>query len=100
NDNLEWIVYINKKCFDYGIDTISSGATISCLIHHFEQGNITTDEIDGLKPEWGNLKVVEELLNKIVFKEGIGKVLAEGSNALAKKFNISQEEIATVNGLD
>ena len=100
NDNLEWIVYINKKCFDYGIDTISSGATISCLIHHFEQGNITTDDIDGLKPEWGNIKVVEELLDKIVFKEGIGKVLAEGSNALAKKFNISQEEIATVNGLE
>ena len=100
NDNLEWIVYVNKKCFDYGIDTISSGATISCLIHHFEQGNITTDDIDGLKPEWGNIKVVEELLEKIVFKEGIGKVLAEGSNALAKKFNISQEEIATVNGLE
>lgn len=100
NDNLEWIVYINKKCFDYGIDTISSGATISCLTHHFEQGNITTDDIDGLKPEWGNIKVVEELLEKIVFKEGIGKVLAEGSNALAKKFNISQEEIATVNGLE
>jgi aldehyde:ferredoxin oxidoreductase len=100
NDNLEWIVYINKKCFDYGIDTISSGATISCLIHHFEQGNITTDDIEGLKPEWGNIKVIEELLEKIVFKEGIGKVLAEGSNALAKKFNISLEEIATVNGLE
>ena len=100
NDNLEWIVYINKKCFDYGIDTISSGATISCLTHHFEQGNITTDDIDGLKPEWGNIEVVEELLEKIVFKEGIGKVLAEGSDALAKKFSISQEEIATVNGLE
>ena len=100
NDNLAWIVHINKKCFDYGIDTISSGATISCLIHHFEQENITTDDIDGLKPKWGNIKVVEELLEKIVFKEGIGKVLAEGSNALAKKFNISQEEIATVNGLE
>ena len=100
NDNLEWIVYINKKCFDYGIDTISSGAIISCLTHHFEQENITTDDIDGLKPEWGNIKVIEELLEKIVFKEGIGKVLAEGSNVLAKKFNISQEEIATVNGLE
>ena len=100
NDNLEWIVYINKKCFDYGIDTISSGATISCLIHHFEQGNIITDDIDGLKPEWGNIEIVEELLEKIVFKEGIGKVLSEGSDALAKKFNISQEEIATVNGLE
>lgn len=100
NDNLEWIVHINKKCFDYGIDTISSGASISCLIHHFEKGNITSEDINGLKPEWGNIEVVEELLEKIVFKKGIGKILAEGSNALAKKYNISQEEIATVNGLE
>jgi aldehyde:ferredoxin oxidoreductase len=100
NDNLEWIVHINKKCFDYGIDTISSGGSISCLTYHFEQGNITTEDIDGLKPEWGNTKFVEELLDKIVFKEGIGKILAEGSNALAKKFNISEEEIATVNKLE
>ncbi len=100
NDNLEWIVHMNKKCFDYGIDTISSGGIVSCLTYHFEQGNITTDDIDGLKPEWGNIKIVEELLDKIVFKEGIGKVLAEGSNAFAKKFNISEEEIATVNNLE
>ena len=100
NDNLEWIVHINKKCFDYGIDTISSGGIISCLTYHFEQGNIATDDIDGLKPEWGNTKFVEKLLDKIVFKEGIGKILAEGSNALAKKFNISEEEIATVNNLE
>jgi len=100
NDNLEWIVYINKKCFDYGIDTISSGASISCLTYHFEQGNITTDDIDGLKPKWGDTKYVEDLLDKIVFKEGIGKILAEGSNALAKEFNISEEEIATVNNLE
>ncbi len=100
NDNLEWIVHINKKCFDYGIDTISSGASISCLIHHFKNGNITPDDLNGLEPEWGNIEVVEELLEKIVSKEGIGNILAEGSNALAKKYNISQEEIATVNGLE
>ena len=100
NDNLEWIVYINKKCFDYGIDTISSGASIACLIHHFEQGNITVEAIDGLKPEWGNVRFVEEILDKIVFNDGIGRILAEGSNTFAKKFNIPQEEIATVNGLE
>ncbi|MFX0074815.1 MAG: aldehyde ferredoxin oxidoreductase family protein [Candidatus Hermodarchaeota archaeon] len=100
NDNLEWIVYINKKCFDYGIDTISSGASIACLIHHFEEGYITKETADGLEPEWGNIKVAEELLDKIVFKDGIGQILAEGSDAFANQFNIPQEEIATVNGLE
>jgi aldehyde:ferredoxin oxidoreductase len=100
NDNLEWIVHINTKCFDFGIDTISSGASIACLIHHFEKGDIPIEATDGLKPEWGKIDIVEELLDKIVFKDGIGQILAEGSNALARKYNLSQEEVATVNGLE
>jgi aldehyde:ferredoxin oxidoreductase len=100
NDNLESIVYMNKKCFDYGIDTISSGGVIGCLTHHFYLGNITSEQIDGIKPEWGNIKVAEELLEKIVQREGIGDILAEGSDILGKKFNIPQDEIATVNGLE
>ncbi|MFX1480792.1 MAG: aldehyde ferredoxin oxidoreductase family protein, partial [Promethearchaeota archaeon] len=100
NDDLESIVYINKKCFDYGIDTISSGGVIGCLTHHFYQGNIHQQEIDGIKPEWGNIKTVEKILDKIAFRDGIGNILADGSDSLAKKFNISQDEIATVNGLE
>ncbi|MFX1313087.1 MAG: aldehyde ferredoxin oxidoreductase C-terminal domain-containing protein, partial [Promethearchaeota archaeon] len=100
NDNLESIVYINKKCTDYGIDTISSGGVIGCLTHHYLLGNISSEEIDEIRPEWGNIKVAEKLLEKVIHREGIGNVLAEGSNALARKFNIAQDEIATVNGLE
>ncbi|MHA2128845.1 MAG: aldehyde ferredoxin oxidoreductase family protein [Promethearchaeota archaeon] len=100
NDNLESITYMNKMCFDYGIDTISSGGVISCLTYHFYLGNISSKEIDDLKPEWGNIKFADKLLKKIVNREGIGDILAEGSDALAKKFNIPQDEIATVNGLE
>jgi aldehyde:ferredoxin oxidoreductase len=100
NDDLESIVYMNKKCFDYGIDTISSGGVIACLMHHYNLGNISSKEIKDLNPEWGNIKVVEQILEKIVYREGIGDLLAEGSNAFGKKFNISQDELATVNGLE
>jgi aldehyde:ferredoxin oxidoreductase len=93
-------VYINKKCFDYGIDTISSGGTIACLTHHFHSGKIISEEIDNIIPEWGNFKIADELLEKIVYRKGIGDVLAEGSDALAARFGIPQDEIATVNGLE
>ncbi len=100
NDNLESIVHLNTKCFDYGIDTISAGAVISCLIHHHELGNISSKDIDGLKPEWGNIEFIEKTLEKIVKREGIGNVMAEGSNALAKRFDISLNEVGTVNGIE
>jgi aldehyde:ferredoxin oxidoreductase len=100
NDNLEFIVHINKKCFDYGVDTISSGGIIACLTYHYKKENIPSDEIDGLKPEWGNVNTIEQILDKIVMRIGIGDLLAEGSNALARKFTLSQDEIATVVGLE
>jgi aldehyde:ferredoxin oxidoreductase len=100
NDDLKAIVHLNTLCFDYGIDTISSGGTIACLIHHYELGNINSEEIDDLKPQWGDISLIEILLKKISYREGIGNVLAEGSNVLAREFNISKEEIATVVGLE
>jgi aldehyde:ferredoxin oxidoreductase len=100
NDDLEFITHINTRCFDFGIDTISSGGIISCLTHHFSLGNISSDDIDGLKPEWGDNEFIEKILEKIVNRDGIGDLLAEGSDAFAKKFNISQDEIATVVGLE
>ncbi|MFX1324158.1 MAG: aldehyde ferredoxin oxidoreductase family protein, partial [Promethearchaeota archaeon] len=92
NDDLNSIVYMNQKCFDYGIDTISSGGVIGCLTHHFHLGNIKSHEIDGFKPRWGTIEDADKILEKIVYREGIGNLLAEGSNALANRFNISQEE--------
>ncbi|MFX1501539.1 MAG: aldehyde ferredoxin oxidoreductase family protein [Promethearchaeota archaeon] len=100
NDDLEAIAYMNKKCFDYGIDTISSGGVIGCLTHHYYKGNISSEEIDGIKPEWGNIQIAKKLLKKIVHREGIGDILAEGSNAFGRNFQIPQDEIATVNGLE
>jgi aldehyde:ferredoxin oxidoreductase len=100
NDNLESITHINRLCFDYGIDTISSGAIIACLNHYFEKGNITSQDLDDIIPAWGSISFIEKMLYKISYREGIGNLLAEGSNAFAKKFNISLNEIATVNGME
>ncbi|TFG15188.1 MAG: aldehyde ferredoxin oxidoreductase [Promethearchaeota archaeon] len=100
NDNLESIVHLNTKCFDLGIDTISSGSVIACLTHHFEVGNVNQNDLDGLIPEWGNIEIIEKFLEKIAYRDGIGDTLAEGSDSFAKKFKISQDDIATVVGLE
>jgi len=40
------------------------------------------------------------LIKKTAFKDGIGQLLANGSNAIGAKFNISDDNIATVNKLE
>jgi aldehyde:ferredoxin oxidoreductase len=41
-----------------------------------------------------------KIIRKIAFREGIGELLAEGSNKVGEKFKIRSDDIATVNNLD
>jgi len=100
NDNLEGIQRANYLCNDYGIDTISGSSTISFIYYLFNEGKINSEDINGIKPEWGEIKPALELLKKITFREGIGDIMAEGSDYVGKKFNIPQDEIATVYGME
>ncbi|MHA1336144.1 MAG: aldehyde ferredoxin oxidoreductase family protein [Promethearchaeota archaeon] len=100
NDNPEAIVQANYLCNDYGIDTISGSSTIAFLYYLYDKGKIKSEDIDGIKPVWGDPKPALELIRKIAFREGIGDLLAEGSNAVGKKFGIDQDEIATVYGME
>jgi len=100
NENLEGIQRANYLCNDYGIDTISGSSTISFIYYLFNNGKISTEDIKGLDPKWGEIKPALELLKKITFREGIGDIMAEGSDYVGKKFNIPQDEIATVYGME
>ncbi|MFW9973622.1 MAG: aldehyde ferredoxin oxidoreductase family protein, partial [Candidatus Odinarchaeota archaeon] len=100
NDNLESIVRANVLCNDYGIDTISSSSIIAFIYHLYNNNKITSEKIDNINPKWGDIKPALELIKKISLREGIGDLLAEGSNAIGKKYSIIQDEIATVYGME
>ncbi|MFX1418126.1 MAG: aldehyde ferredoxin oxidoreductase family protein [Promethearchaeota archaeon] len=85
NDDLLSIFEINELCNRGAIDTISTGATIAFAIECFENGILTIKETNGLELKWGNSKVIVELVKKIINREGIGNLLADGSEIAAKK---------------
>jgi aldehyde:ferredoxin oxidoreductase len=100
NDDLKAIAYINKKCNDLGIDTISTSGVIASLIYHYDSNNITLNDLNGLDLKWGDINNVEKLIDKIVHRKGIGNLLAEGSNYYAERFKINNEDIATIDNLE
>lgn len=100
NPDLESIVHANTLCNDLGIDTISGSSTIALIYYLFDQGKLKSEDIDGLEPKWGDPKPMIEMIKKISKREGIGDLLAEGSDAVGKKFNVSQDQIATVYGME
>lgn len=86
NTDLGDICLANQLCNMYGLDTISCGATIAFAMNCYEKGLLTKEQTDGLELKYGNGSVFEELIKKIVYKEeGIGRLLALGSERAAKE---------------
>ncbi|MFW5953084.1 MAG: aldehyde ferredoxin oxidoreductase family protein, partial [Candidatus Natronoplasma sp.] len=79
--DLEEVAELNYLCNELGLDTISTGGTLACAMEMSEE-NIWS-KIDGFGGE------VEEILNKIAYREGVGDELAEGSKRLCKKYDCS-----------
>ena len=100
NDNLESIQQANYLCNDFGIDTISGSSTIALIYYLYNEGKIKKEHIDGLEPEWGKTAPLFEMIRKIAFREDLGDILANGSDFVGKTFEIPQDDIATVYGME
>ncbi len=94
NDNLESIVKANEICNEYGLDTISVGATIAFAIECYEKGIITNRDADGLELTWGNDEAIVTLAEKIARREGFGDVLADGVKIAAQRIGQGAERYA------
>jgi aldehyde:ferredoxin oxidoreductase len=93
-DNLEAIAKGNELCNAYGLDTISTGATIAFAMECFEQGIISEKETGGLNLRFGQAEAMVQMVELIARKQGIGQVLAEGTARAAATFGRGAAEFA------
>jgi aldehyde:ferredoxin oxidoreductase len=91
NDDLISLFKLNDLANRAGIDTISAGGTIAFAIECYENGLITKDDTGGLELTWGNSEAIIELLKKIINREGIGDILADGCKKAAEKLGKGSE---------
>lgn len=96
-DDLPTILKINDMCNREGIDTISLGSTMSFALECFEKGILKEDEV-GMKLEWGNPECLLYLTRKIIDREGIGNVLADGVKKASERIGKGSEEFAIHSG--
>ena len=94
NDNLESIVMANDICNRYGLDTMSTGATIAFAIECFENGLITKDETEGIELKWGNHRAIVAMTVKLARREGFGAILADGVKVAAERIGKGADKYA------
>ena len=89
-DDLAAIIKANKLCNEYGLDTISSGATIACAMEMYEKGIIDSNEIDGPALKFGSGEAIVEWTRKMGAGEGFGAKMAHGSYRLAEEYGVPE----------
>jgi len=104
--DFEPILKANHICNLEGIDTISSGVSIAFLLY-LSENQIGIENLSkylkDIKLEelkWGNKEIMLKLLDKIVKREGIGDILAEGVKVMAEIFGVDPDLAAHVKGLE
>ncbi len=80
NRSLPNIIRWNYLCDLYGIDTISCGSTIAFAMELTEKGKLKS------KLKFGSEDGIDELLEEIAYKRGLGADIGQGSRRLAEKY--------------
>lgn len=83
NRDLSAISVANKKCNEYGMDTISAGVTIAYAMEAYEKGYL--DSPEEIELNWGNSEAIVSLIDKMANREGIGDYLAQGIEKLEEE---------------
>ncbi len=90
--DLEFGLRIAQKATEHGVDAFSAPQTMAFAIELLEAGILTAQDMPGLPPD--NEGRFYWLLDRIVRREGIGDVLANGTYWAAKQIGNGAEEYA------
>jgi aldehyde:ferredoxin oxidoreductase len=85
NSDAASILRMNERLNRAGMDSISAGATLAFAMECYENGLLTRSDTDGLELTWGNSTAMEALLERMIRREGIGDLLADGTRLAAER---------------
>ncbi len=81
--DLAAVAKASLMCDDLGIDTITTGATISFAMECMEKGYLQQEEISNLV--FGNDDAVLQMIELIANRKGLGELFSKGSKAAAEE---------------
>jgi aldehyde:ferredoxin oxidoreductase len=91
--SIEEIIYLNDLCDRLGMDTITGGNLVAFAIEASKRGKIR-EHI-----EYGDVDAIANLLTKIAYQKGVGKILSEGVRHASEVWGMEKEAIH-VKGLE
>ena len=80
----EQVLRLNNILNDLGLDSASTGSSISWAMELWQRGIIDASHTGGLDLSWGNYEVIEKLLFMTARREGFGDTIADSARAVER----------------
>jgi len=93
-DDVETLSYLNARCDDLGLDTISTGGVIGFALEAYERGLLKDTDTGGLALKFGDGEVIAALLEMIAYRRGIGDLLSQGVARAAEELGTEATALA------
>lgn len=94
-DDMSAVVKCNELCNRYGMDTLSLGGTLAWTMECVEEGLLSLEQLDGIELRFGNAEAMVEMVTKIARRDGVGDILALGSERAADHWGMGHEYLTT-----
>lgn len=87
-------------CNRLGLDWYDTASLISWAIELYQRGIIDKNVTDGIELDWGNAVAIQDLIQKIAHKRGLGGILAHGLREAPEIIGKnSRDYVVHINGL-
>ena len=94
NDDIELVTACHDACNRYGIDAVSSSATLAWVCEAVETGILTAADLDGIDMKWGDGEAALALTVKMGTGQGCGAWLGHGTKLAAEHVGKGSEDFA------
>ena len=89
--DVSWLnTQLDRAC----VDVNEFGWLMGWLMECYEKGYVTREQLGGIDLKWGDVEAANALLQKIIRREGIGDILAEGVKRAAEKLGPPAQDCA------
>lgn len=95
-DNASSLIEANHLCNELGLDTISTGNILAFLMECQKRGLIKEE----INPQFGDSSVLNEMIEKIAHREGLGEWAGQGVRAMSQEIQGSEIFAIHVKGLE
>ena len=93
--SIEDVAYLNERCNELGMDTISLGGVLGFAVEAYEKGVISKNDLNGNDINWGKAVELGKLIHDIAYRNGKAPgLLAEGVKIAADKLGKKSERFA------